>query len=600
MQTDAQPVTAAPAPPPAAAPDQLDDGQLVWLPVANISPKPGHNPRRHFGDAQRLELEESVRGHGVIQPIVIRPVRKGRYEIIAGERRWRAAQAVGLDEIPALIRDVDDLTAREIALTENTKRADLAPSEEAQYARDFLSLVDGDREDAALRLGWSRSKLDQRLALLHCSPPVLDALDKRELTLAHGELFATLEPAMQEKALPRVLEGRITARQFKEQISAVSQPLDRAIFDKSGCQGCPHNSEVQRTLFEEHLDSGLCSNRTCYNGQTQAALGERQRELSEQYALVAIDTESPPDRRTVLEKTGPEGVGPQQFEQGCRACSKYGVVLLSQPGRTGETVHDVCFDLACHAEKREAYRELLTAPAAPKADPQKDAQPSRDTADTAAEQEAVGARPTPAEKPSPGATTKAAEALTDNVICAAAAELSAVDPAIRKAVQFYAIWSDAGFIDLGKIDPECAGIPMSRSAAMQALYGKDAQLLSRVAGALIAHILSAGGHRQVELESGARCAAGLIAASGADIASHFRLDGAFLKAHRKAGIEALLREAGFPAWYESSGDGKKKFAALVKGKVDEIIAEAMRQGGFDWSGFVPEVVRKRLKKLTPR
>ncbi|RUT95302.1 ParB/RepB/Spo0J family partition protein, partial [Mesorhizobium sp. USDA-HM6] len=103
------------------------------VPIEFVSPNP-KNPRRHFGDVELTDLAQSIREHGVVQPVVARPSpsQPGRYEIIAGERRWRAAQRAGLTEIPLIVRDVNDRTALELAIIENVQRADLNPVEEAQ------------------------------------------------------------------------------------------------------------------------------------------------------------------------------------------------------------------------------------------------------------------------------------------------------------------------------------------------------------------------------------------------------------------------------------------------------------------------------------
>uniref|UniRef100_UPI00387EB2DE ParB/RepB/Spo0J family partition protein n=1 Tax=Escherichia coli TaxID=562 RepID=UPI00387EB2DE len=102
------------------------------VPIEFVTPNP-RNPRRHFGEAELTDLSQSIREHGVVQPVVVRPspTQQGRYEIIAGERRWRAAQRAGLIELPVIVRDVNDRTALELAIIENVQRADLNPVEEA-------------------------------------------------------------------------------------------------------------------------------------------------------------------------------------------------------------------------------------------------------------------------------------------------------------------------------------------------------------------------------------------------------------------------------------------------------------------------------------
>ncbi len=294
-------------------PPSAEDGQLAWLPVRVIAPRAGHNPRRHFDMARMCELVASVRAQGVIQPIVVRAIDGGRYQIIAGERRWRAAREAGLDEIPTFVRVVDDLQSMQMAMVENTHRDDLAPSEEAQKARDLLTLCHGDRDAARRRLGWSAAKLDSRLALLHCIPAVLEALDARRLTLGHGELLATLVPDTQDGTLPRILEQGIGIAQLRERIGQVARPLGRAIFDQAACQGCAHNSEVQGQLFATHIDRGQCSNPKCYGEKTRLVLEAKKQAMAQEVATVWLDTEHAPEAYAVLEATGAIGVGSQQF-----------------------------------------------------------------------------------------------------------------------------------------------------------------------------------------------------------------------------------------------------------------------------------------------
>ena len=130
----------------------------------------GKNPRTYFDPVEMAEMEASVAEKGVIQPILIRPVGDW-YEIVAGERRWRAAmKARGEDyEIPVLVKKLSDEEADELALIENVSRANMSPAEEAVAAAKILGRCDGNRDEAAKRLGWSRTTLDKRLALMNCS-----------------------------------------------------------------------------------------------------------------------------------------------------------------------------------------------------------------------------------------------------------------------------------------------------------------------------------------------------------------------------------------------------------------------------------------------
>ena len=145
---------------------------------------PGVNPRHFFDPVEMAELEASIAVKGVIQPILVRPI-KGGYEVVAGERRVRAARKVLGDdyEIPVLVKDLTDAEADELALIENVSRANMSSTEEAVAAAKILGRCEGNRDEAAKRLGWTRKTLDKRLALMNCSPSVMAALDSRRIQL---------------------------------------------------------------------------------------------------------------------------------------------------------------------------------------------------------------------------------------------------------------------------------------------------------------------------------------------------------------------------------------------------------------------------------
>ncbi len=136
----------------------------------------GRNPRVYFDPTEMAEITESIRANGVYQPILIRPIEDDEFDfdLVAGERRYRGAMdAHGEDwEIPALVKEMTDEEADRAALIENAQRADMSPSEEAAAASKIVGHCKGDREEAARLLGWSRSTLDKRLALMNCSPDV--------------------------------------------------------------------------------------------------------------------------------------------------------------------------------------------------------------------------------------------------------------------------------------------------------------------------------------------------------------------------------------------------------------------------------------------
>lgn len=320
--------------------------------VGNILP--GRNPRGYFDPSEMTELEESVKSKGVLQPILVRPRDSGRYEIVAGERRWRAAKKVLGDdyEIPVLVRDLDDGEADEAALIENIQRANMSPTEEAEAAAKILGRCQGDRDEAARRLGWSRSTLDKRLALMNCSEKVRRALSERRIQLGHAELLAAVTRDKQDAVLEKLLSQASlpTVVQFRGQLEQISRALGSAIFDKGECAGCPHNSGNQQALFGEAIATGHCTHGACYDAKIEAALDAKKASLSDEYPTIRIVR--PGENFTLLRLVaeGDTGVGDDQAKA-CRACKNFGAAISAVPGKLGNVYPDLCFDASCNAKK---------------------------------------------------------------------------------------------------------------------------------------------------------------------------------------------------------------------------------------------------------
>ncbi|MBM2716124.1 ParB/RepB/Spo0J family partition protein [Mesorhizobium caraganae] len=196
---------------PAAAekPAANADGKV---PIEFLSPNP-KNPRRHFGDADLTDLAQSIREHGVVQPVVARPspTQAGRYEIIAGERRWRAAQRAGLTEIPIIVRDVNDRTALELAIIENVQRTDLNPVEEALGYQQLIDDHGYTQADLGNVIGKSRSHVANTLRLLKLPDVIRDMLVDGALSAGHAR---TLVTAQDPAGLARqIVEEGLSVRQ---------------------------------------------------------------------------------------------------------------------------------------------------------------------------------------------------------------------------------------------------------------------------------------------------------------------------------------------------------------------------------------------------
>ncbi len=173
----------------ASAPRIGADGRV---PIEFVGPNP-RNPRRAFGEADLADLAQSIREHGIVQPVVVRTAAGGRYEIIAGERRWRAAQRAGLSEIPVIIRDVDDRVALELAIIENVQRADLNPLEEALGYQQLIDDHNYTQADLGQVIGKSRSHVANTLRLLKLPDSIHEMLVDGSLSAGHARTLVTAE-----------------------------------------------------------------------------------------------------------------------------------------------------------------------------------------------------------------------------------------------------------------------------------------------------------------------------------------------------------------------------------------------------------------------
>jgi ParB family chromosome partitioning protein len=171
------------------------DGDLRLLDTSRV--QPGKYQPRQTMDAEHLqELAASIRTQGVIQPIVVRAIAAQRFEIIAGERRWRAAQLAGLTQIPAVVREVNDQSAVKMALVENIQREELAPLEEAQALQRLIVEFKLTHQQAADEIGRSRASVSNLLRLLDLPDPIKELLQQHKLDMGHARALLTLEPRL--------------------------------------------------------------------------------------------------------------------------------------------------------------------------------------------------------------------------------------------------------------------------------------------------------------------------------------------------------------------------------------------------------------------
>lgn len=177
-----------------------------------------YQPRRVFDEATLHELAESIRSQGVIEPIIVRELSTNRYEIIAGERRWRASQLVGITTVPCVIRQYTDAQAAEVTLIENIQREDLNPIEEALSLSRLIDEFHYTHENVAQALGQSRTKITNMLRLLHLDTRVQQLLIDKQLSEGHGKILAGLSSELQFSMAKQVVAASMSVRQLEQMI----------------------------------------------------------------------------------------------------------------------------------------------------------------------------------------------------------------------------------------------------------------------------------------------------------------------------------------------------------------------------------------------
>ena len=191
------------------------------LPISQVESYSGQ-PRKHFDEESLQELADSITEHGIIQPLTVRKLSSGYYQIIAGERRWRAARLAGLQEVPVIVMEADDRKAAELAMIENLQREDLNPMEEAAGFQSLIETYHMTQEEAAQRVGKSRSAVTNALRLVGLSPSVRKLVEENNLTAGHARALVPLSPSLQESAANAIIAGGLSVRQTEALVKRLS------------------------------------------------------------------------------------------------------------------------------------------------------------------------------------------------------------------------------------------------------------------------------------------------------------------------------------------------------------------------------------------
>lgn len=537
--------------------------------------KEGNNPRTYYDPAEMAELEDSVRAvGGIVQPILVRPV-EGGFEVVAGYRRRRAAlKVLGADyQIPVHVKVLTDAEVEMFALIENIVRANMSPAEEAEAASKVLGHCGNNRDEAAKRLGWSRATLDKRLALMNCSVSVRKALSERRIQLGHAELLASASKEKQDKVLEKMLAAPtlVSVAAFKAQLASIAKSLEVAIFDKSGCVGCQHDSSAQASMFAESIGTGHCTNGECYDKKTEQALESKCASLADEYPVVKIVR--PGENATIIKLVadGPTGVGEAQA-LACRSCACYGAAVSAVPGKVGNVYRDYCFDGACNTQKVAARIKA-----------EKEAEKPAPAAKS--EAKGKGAAKASATTTNPSATevqdsTRVKEYRVKEWRKALKRELIA-DPRENLSMLIGVLMTLGG----SKV-----GSNKLRSA-FENISGQKLENSSKpgAAAALVSH--ASDDVRQQMLAGVVLTIADSIEETylvqmltfmQVDMAKHWKVNAEFLTLLTKSEIEVIAKQIGLK---DHLGD---QYGKAVSGKKEEVIKALLAAEGFDFSGKVPK------------
>ena len=226
----------------------LENTPYRMLPIYKVEPNPDQ-PRRDFDEEEMQDLADSITEHGFIQPLTVRELDNGYYQIIAGERRWRAARLAELSEVPAVIVEADDKKAMELALIENLQRQDLNPVEEALGYRSLMQDYGLTQEQAAKRVGKSRPAVANALRLLSLCPEVLEAVRKGALSAGHARAVLTLTDAKkQQQAAQKICALGLSVRQAELLCKNMAKP---PVQERSPTMAVDYVAECEKNLSKQ-------------------------------------------------------------------------------------------------------------------------------------------------------------------------------------------------------------------------------------------------------------------------------------------------------------------------------------------------------------
>ena len=564
----------------------LKDGDCIRAPLSVIDPLPCGNVRKKRNPVAFEALRNAIRmANGVTQGVTVRvnPDDPARLQLLAGYGRFEVSTLEGFDDIPAVVKVVDDKEAEAIMLSENLDREDLSIADEIVAAQRFISHYDGDYEAAAAQLGWSAKRLRGRLLLNNCTDVVLEALRNGDIVLGHAEILSAFVPKLQDGTLEKIIDEAWSVEYLKDRAGKANRWLKNAIFDKDDCASCQHNSDFQAELFDNSVGKAKCSNLVCYKAKTDEALEARKTEIEEEYGVVLLAIEKPAvDRNTV----SAEVVGSEQFANGCTGCVSKVVILQDGINAdAGSTQLDQCIDKDCFRSLKTKFAESKVTSKAPSGKSKSAAnKPTEGKVKTGDESVTTP----PATQKTPGTVLEANKAILRSV----GADLLASDQHLMNVYSLASLIQHAGLTSIKESITNAIGfaLPPSFSQQIVALQALSPDALAVALITCYTALLDHGGtdDQSIVISALARNEKGLEAAVAAWVPTKD-----ILKNYLKGGLEVIGNQSGLSEFYDAKhGDGAFN-KEVKKGKAQLI--EALLIEGFDWSGYAPDDYRACLK-----
>jgi ParB family chromosome partitioning protein len=566
-----------------------EDGEQLSVGVWEIDVVEGHNPRTYFDERGMRDLEESIKAQGVLQTLLVRKGEDGRFQLIAGERRLRAARKVlgATGQVPVMVRQCGDAEMQAMAIIENTSQEAMGPANESEGAHKLMMLLKGDKTEVAMQLGWTMSKLERRLALMRSTQEVRNALTEKKISLGHAELLAAVPGEKQNSALKTIIDRNLSVTMLRKEIGKIANALEDAVFDKTECATCQYSSAQQNSLFTESIAAGYCTNSGCWDLKTDTHLESVAEKLREDVPKVEVLKADGSFEPIKLVAEGPMGVGSEQAKS-CRGCMNFGCTVSGLPGTVGQVEKSICFDSECHSDKVSAQLKVAqaAAEAGKKAAASVRAQGGNEGSAKEAEKEAnKKVRDAAGDKASTGAVSTRLKEYRTRVWRQTASRAAFASPdKSRDLLITLALSGHTRHIDQGKVGEaldKLAGKKLGVGRTVNEVGGTVAELSEKVKATMV-NALAASAMANVE----ERDLTGSLKFMGVELENYWGMNEEFLGLLTKSEIFAVCNEVGIVG-----AMGKDKFKAAMGGKKDEFVKAVLSVKGFAYKGVVPKTMR---------